>query len=128
MLSRMRKEPGFLTSLMRKNNLVGIGGKESAQLKFSNRQTEMGLHLPLEELDQTYSNIEAQIPTFINFEKAYPNFDYANVEGNKAFLNYFRLPEEYAYDVERMKRLYRQAHIQISPSIRQFKGAKDLKT
>ena len=123
---RLRDEPGLLTQLMRKNNLQGIGTTDVAQVKFANRQREMGLQLPLEDLDVTLSQIESQIPNFVTFEKAYPNFDYTNIEGNKAFLRYFNLPESYATDFERMKRLYRQQHTQFTPSLREFSGPKSL--
>ena len=123
---RLQSDPEFLTDLMRKNNLQGIGGTDQAQAKFARRQTEMGLKLPLEDLDRTFEQIEAQVPGFVTFDQAYPNFDYTNVEGNKAFLRYFGLPEEFATDFERMKRLYRQQHEQFTPSIREFTGAKSM--
>lgn len=122
----LRSDPNVLTDLMRKNNLQGIGSTTASQEKFASRQTEMGLRLPLEDLDRTFDQIEAQIPGFVTFGEAYPNFDYTNIEGNKAFLRYFGLPESYATDFERMKRLYRQQHIQFTPSVREFEGAKSM--
>lgn len=122
----LKSDPSVLTDLMRKNNLQGIGGTDAAQEKFTRRQIEMGLKLPLEDLDRTFDQIEAQIPGFVTFGEAYPNFDYTNIEGNKAFLRYFGLPESYATDFERMKRLYRQQHIQFTPGIREFEGAKSM--
>ena len=67
----MREEEGFLTGFMRKNNLQAIGSSNnrSGQIKFANRQTEMGLHLPLEDLDRSFDAIEAQIPGFVKFEE-----------------------------------------------------------
>jgi hypothetical protein len=77
--------------------------------KYVGRRNDLGLAGdPKEYLQRLTEKIHSEFPGTKTLKEQGYKLDYTNVEANKAFLNYFGLPEEYATDPLRMEIIVEQ--------------------